>query len=55
MILGNRKFTNFLQFCREMDLDSNNNVSAAFAQVATSIVAQVSVMPTVVPIFVSPG
>ena len=34
--------------------DSNNAVPPASAQVATSIVAQVLVMPTVVPIFVSP-
>ena len=38
-----------------MDYDSNNVVPAAFAQVATPIVAQVSVMPTVMPISVSLG
>ena len=37
-----------------MDYDSNNVVPAASAQVATPIVAQVSVMPTVVSIYVSP-
>ena len=37
-----------------MDPDSNNVVPVASAQVATLAVAQVPVMPTVVPIFVSP-
>ena len=37
-----------------MDYDSNNNVLATFAQVATPTMAQVPVMPTDVPISVSP-
>ena len=52
---GNRKLPHFLQFCREMDYDSNNIVPIASAQVATPNVAQVSVMPTTMPIFVSLG
>ena len=38
-----------------MDYDSNNIVPIAYAQVATPNVAQVSVMPTTMPIFVPPG
>ena len=50
----NKKLTHFLQFCREMDYDSNNTVPPASAQVATPTMAQVPLMPTIVPIFVSP-
>ena len=45
----------FLQFYREMDVDSHNDVPHASAQVATPTVAQALVMPTNVPIFVSLG
>ena len=52
---GNRKLTHFLQFCREMDYDSNNIAPATSAQVATPTVAQVLIMPTVVLISISSG
>ena len=52
---GNRKLTHFLQFCREMDSNSNNVVPLASTQVATPTVAQVLAMPTVVPIYISLG
>ena len=52
---GNRKLTHFLQICKKMDSDSKNVVPATSAQVATPTVAQVSVMPTVMSIFVSLG
>ena len=55
MVLGNRKLTHFLQFCKEMDSDSNNNVLAASAQVGTPTAAQVPMMPIVVPISISHG
>ena len=51
----NRKLTHFPQSCREMDSNSNNVVPPASAQVATLIMAQALVMPTIVPISVSPG
>ena len=54
ILFEDRKLTLFLQFCREMDSDSNNNVLATFAQVATPTMAQVPMMPTAVPISVSP-
>ena len=52
---GNRKLTHSLQICTKIDLDSNNVVPTTSAQVATPIVAQLPVMPTVMPISVSPG
>ena len=45
----------FLQFCREIYSDPDNNVPTTSAQVATPIVAQVPVMPTTMPISVSHG
>ena len=51
----NRKLTHFLQFCREIYSDSNNIVQIVSAQVATPIVTQVPVMPTVVFILISLG
>ena len=51
----NIKLTHFLQICRKMNSDSNNVVPTASAQVATPIVAQVLVMPIVMPISVLPG
>ena len=50
---GNRKLTHFLQFWKEMNFDSNNVILVAPAQVTTLIVAQVLVMPIVVPISIS--
>ena len=47
--------THFLQFFKEMDSDSNNAILVAFAQLATPTMAQVLVMPTVMPISISPG
>ena len=38
-----------------MDSDSNNVVPVASAQLATPTMAQVLVMPTIVPISASPG
>ena len=37
-----------------MDYDSNNSIPFATAQMATPIVAQAPIMPTIVPIHVSP-
>ena len=51
---GNRKLTHFLQIYKKIDSNSNNVVLAASTQVATLTVAQVSVMPTAMPISVSP-
>ena len=51
----NRKLTHFLQFCREMDYDSNNAVPPACTQVETPTVAQVPMVPTVVSISVLHG
>ena len=51
----NRKLTHFLQIYSKTDSNSNNVVPATFAQVATPTVAQVPVMPTAMPISVSPG
>ena len=47
--------THFLQFCKEMDSDSNNNVLAASTQVGTPTASQVPMMPIVVPISISHG
>ena len=55
MSFENRKLTHFLQFCREMDSYSNNTIPATFAQMTTPTMTQVPMMPTVVPISVSPG
>ena len=45
---------NFVQFCREMDSDSHNVLSAS-AQVETPTIAQAPMMLTIVPISVSLG
>ena len=57
LLIGYRniKLTHFLQSCKEMYFDSNKTVPPTFTQVSIPTVAQVPVMPTVVPIFVSHG
>ena len=52
---GNRQLTYFLQICRKMDSGSNNVVPAASTQVVTPIVAQVIMMPTIMPISILSG